>query len=97
MPEIEEDELRVLGVKLGGILGIHCVPSLETTRYQRLQIAGAPVLIRHESQEGVGNNKFFETPPPDTAPPLPFTSSRFSEGGYLASIVILACVCGQTG
>ena len=89
MAEIEEDELRVLGVKLGGILGIHCVPCLETTRYQRLQIAGAPVLIRDESQEGVGNNKFFEIPPPNTAPPCPSRHLVSARALSSASVVML--------
>src|SRR5207244_13067470 len=87
--EIEEDELRVLGVKLGGILGIHCVPSLETTRYQRLQIARASVLTRHESQEGVGNNKFFETPPPNYRPSLHFVISL--QRGRLSRIYCHTC------
>src|SRR5438132_10537656 len=87
--EIEEDELRVLGVKLGGILGIHCVPSLETTRYQRLQIARASVLTRHESQEGVGNNKFFETPPPNYRPSLHFVISL--QRGRLTCIYCHTC------
>src|SRR5207244_4634049 len=49
--EIEEDELRVIGVKLGGITGIIYVESLESTHYQCHYITGVYVINRHDIHE----------------------------------------------